>query len=84
MSERNPSVTPDPEIHEFATQAEAEKWMNDMVDDPYIDNDRFAFLDDPQAMTAYSQQIDSGCCGQFDALVKVGGKLAKVGCNYGH
>lgn len=69
---------------EFKTEEDAVEWMCVHVDDPYIDNVRFAFLDDLQAMGKYGEAQRHGCCGEFDDEVTVGGRLATVGCNYGH
>jgi hypothetical protein len=41
-------------------------------------------VDDPEGMARYAQQQAEGCCGFFDAYVQVDGRLATVGCNYGH
>jgi hypothetical protein len=71
-------------MEEFATKEEAYEWMEKTVDDPFIDNFRFAFLDDPEAMHQYTDQQNDGCCGCFDQEIKVAGRIATVGCNYGH
>lgn len=68
----------------FATVEEAMEWMYEQVDDPCVDNDRFAFEDDAVACQAYAHQVLRGCCGFFDEVVLVGGKAANIGCNYGH
>ena len=71
-------------MKKFDIEVEAVEWVTEYVDDPCVDNERFAFLDDEEAMRAYEIRKDSGCCGDFDALVLVGGREATVGCNYGH
>jgi hypothetical protein len=68
----------------FSDQAAAGDWMLAQVDDPCVDNHRFAFLDDSPAMVDYEDKRAGGCCGCFDAEVVVGGRLATIGCNYGH
>lgn len=68
----------------FDTQEEAEEWMDLEVDDPCVDNYRFAFLDDEDAMAIYDKQKEAGCCGDFDEEVIVAGRPAMIGCNYGH
>ena len=68
----------------FETREEAESWMAEEVDDPCVDNHRFAFLDDAEAMSEYEAQRDGGCCGFFDREVTVAGRKAMIGCNYGH
>lgn len=73
-----------PEFPTFDTYQEAIQWMEDEVDDPYIDNERFAFCDDHEATLKYEAQIESGCCGSFDRKVSINGRLGLIGCNYGH
>ncbi len=71
-------------IPEFDTKEEAFEWLVDEVDDDCMDNRRFAYEDDNEALDEYERRRDSGCCGCFDAQVKVGGRYATIGCNYGH
>lgn len=68
----------------FESKDDAMEWMDSEVDDPYIDNQRFAFKDDDEAMREYDEKAHNGCCGYFDAEVNVGGRFAMIGCNYGH
>lgn len=68
----------------FATREEAEEWMGREVDDPCVDNERYAYLDDDLARARYYDQQDQGCCGFFDADIIVDGRPAMIGCNYGH
>jgi hypothetical protein len=68
----------------FLTQSDAVDWMEDKVDDPYTDNQRFAYDNDAEAMKDYRRQQSRGCCGFFDEEVIVAGRLAHIGCNYGH
>lgn len=68
----------------FATEAEAFEWLFGMVDDPCIDNERFAYLDDDAALAKYDEAILHGCCGQDDYEVVVNGRPATIGCNSGH
>ena len=75
-------VTDDPKS--FATEQEAADWMSEEVDDPYQDNDRFAFKDDPEAVKRYEEFQGRGCCGYFDADIIVAGRPAMIGCNFGH
>lgn len=63
---------------------DAFEWMDEQVDDPCIDNRRFAFSDDSEEVGKYERLLDNGCCGFFDRRVKVAGRLASIGCNYGH
>lgn len=68
----------------FDTKEEAFDWMEESVSDLYMDNERFAYVEDPIAMAQYDKQQDDGCCGSFDAVIMVDGKEAMIGCNYGH
>jgi hypothetical protein len=69
----------------FSSPEEAEEWfLREVVDDPCVDNNRFAFKDDAEAMAEYEEAVQSGCCGSCDIDVEVAGRLATVGCNYGH
>jgi hypothetical protein len=68
----------------FDTVEDAQAWMMEQVDDPCVDNDRFAFEDDAEACQVYADQVMRGCCGSFDEVVLVSGKRANIGCNYGH
>lgn len=69
---------------DFATEQDAIDWIMEDVDNLYVDNGRFAFLDDLEAMKKYNEQKARGCCGEADETVTVNGRLATVGCNYGH
>lgn len=74
---------PEP-IEDFSSVDDAIEWMSKLVDDPCVDNNRLAYLDDTQAMLIYNAQAAKGCCGSFDETVKINGRLATIGCNYGH
>lgn len=71
-------------IPEFATEADAREWMEGEVGDPYIDNYRIAYEDDPKSKISYELAVHKGCCGFFDRDVVIGGRKATIGCNYGH
>lgn len=71
-------------IPEFSTQEEAFEWLYALIDNQYCDNARFAYLDDQEALTVYAEQEAHGCCGSADETVKIDGRLAKIGFNYGH
>lgn len=71
-------------MNEFASVDDAIEWAVTNVDDPCVDNIRFSFIDDDEAMNKYGIAQDNGCCGFFDEEVIVNGKPAIVGCNYGH
>jgi len=71
-------------MKEFATVQEAFEWLDVEVDDPCVDNRRFAYVDDEAAMEKYVQAEGRGCCGFADYTISVGGRQARIGCNYGH
>lgn len=70
----------------FYSEKEASDWMYNeaVVDEEYIDNYRFAFQDEHWSMSAYSKALSEGCCGYFDEEIMVNGRLATIGCNFGH
>jgi hypothetical protein len=72
------------DIKEFATVEDAFEWMYEAVDDGCIDNERFAYSDDEDAVNRFIELTDQGCCGCFDSLVTILGREAHIGCNYGH
>jgi hypothetical protein len=68
----------------FDTKEQAQEWMLQEVDDPCIDNLRFALIADTEAMERYEEYRAQGCCGSFDEMVMIGRNPAMIGCNYGH
>ena len=68
----------------FQSEADAFDWMEEQVDDPCQDNERFAYQDDEVAMANYDHKQSTGCCGFFDARIIIDGRPALIGCNYGH
>lgn len=68
----------------FNTLDEAWAWLDEHVGDPCVDNYRFAYIDDVDAMTKYQEKQEAGCCGSCDVTIIVDGKVATIGCNYGH
>jgi hypothetical protein len=78
------SYTDDKNIPNFTTKDVAHDYMIKLLDDEFEDNYRFSYCDDADGLTEYADAIDNGCCGSFDVMVKVNGRLALVGCNYGH
>lgn len=72
------------DIPDFESKDAAFAWMEEQVDDPCVDNYRFAFEDDTQAMAEYRDIESNGCCGSFDREITIAGKPAMIGCNYGH
>lgn len=71
-------------VPEFATLGDAFEWMEEKVDDPCVDNYRFAYNDDKEDIGKYNRLQNQGCCGFFDREVKIAGRLGTIGCNYGH
>lgn len=71
-------------LHAFKSQEEATQWMESEVDDTCVDNERFAYKDDPLQMAKYQEQVSQGCCGFFDEDIEVNGRAAIIGCNFGH
>jgi hypothetical protein len=49
-----------------------------------VDNHRFAYMDDAALVRKYTDMQAGGCCGFFDREVRINGRLATIGCNYGH
>lgn len=74
-------------VPSFATEDEAFAWMYQNLEDEderCIDNGRFAFVDDDAAMTEFDRRANDGCCGSCEYTIVVDGRLAVIGCNYGH
>jgi hypothetical protein len=72
-------------IEEHATVEDARLAFVVATDDlDYRDNYRTGFEDDAASMAAYNEIADSGCCGSIDKRYVIGGRLAFIGCNYGH
>jgi hypothetical protein len=71
-------------IPTFRTEQDALDWLCEEVDDPYIDNGRIGYPDDPESMAAYEKAKADGCCGSSDEDVVINGRPAIVGCNFGH
>lgn len=73
----------------YDTIDEAFQDMYRQVDDPCIDNDRFAWLGDFD-FSEYNEKSENGCCGSEDRLVLITHpdwdhrQIAVIGCNYGH
>lgn len=68
----------------FDSEQAAFEWLLELINDPCVDNHRFAFSDDAEAVAKYNEQADSGCCGSTDYTIMVNGRMAEIGCNYGH
>ena len=72
------------ELIHFSSENSAMSYLDDRFGDDCMDNERFAYCDDAEAIEKYNQQQNEGCCGCFDIYVYVGGRKALIGCNYGH
>lgn len=73
------------EAVEVADEAAARSLMWERMDsEENVDNYRFAFKDDPAQMEEYFKRQYDGCCGFYEKVVRIDGRLALIGCNYGH
>lgn len=76
--------------HKKKSKFDIEAWLLDYIhqqveNEDYVDNERWAVLGDPQQMEKYSKAANAGCCGSFDGEVTApDGLTYAVGCNYGH
>lgn len=72
-------------VETFPTYEEArEAFALEMDEEDCVDNFRFAFEDDSAAMAEYETARENGCCGSTDRTIMIAGRLAAIGCNYGH
>jgi hypothetical protein len=58
--------------------------MLEEVGDEGVDNIRFAYASNTRAVCHYWKCQAEGCCGFFDEVIRVCGRIAYIGCNYGH
>lgn len=70
----------------FASKEAAINWMESRMDemDGPIDNVRFCWKNDAEGLSNYKAVYDKGCCGFFDCEVRILGRKAFIGCNFGH
>ena len=70
----------------FKTADDAFSWFETMIGDCYYDNHRFVYVDDLKSPKAreYFNLYSDGCCASDDVTVIVNGRLAIIGCNFGH
>lgn len=66
------------------SEDEVHAYLDELVADPCVDNYRIGYLDDMVTLMEYGVARDCGCCARRDVLVYIAGRLAVVGCNYGH
>lgn len=64
-------------------QRHIERMIEDL-DEPCLDNVRFAASNSRREMRRYRRQQSNGCCGSHDEEVSICGKKFWIGCNYGH
>jgi|TARA_R110000850_G_scaffold261348_1_gene389402 hypothetical protein len=67
----------------FKSEEEAKEWMASL-DLEHQDNYRFTYKNDSYGYWAYRDIKFGGCCGSFDHLIRIQGRKAYIGCNYGH
>ena len=86
MAELNKEALNQPILPVFATYEYAVAWMEqpEQAGDPCMDNYRFAYDDDATALAEYDRLRSNGCCAFFDEDIIVAGRLAHIGCNFGH
>lgn len=72
-----------PAVQTFETEDQAWDWLYETVDDPCIDNERIAYADRAQ-VRAFDAKASEGCCGSAEYKVNIGGRVAWIGCNFGH
>lgn len=58
--------------------------MQREVNDPCMDNFRFADAGKSGDMKRYKRRVRRGCCGSYDTTVTIKGRKFWMGCNYGH
>lgn len=71
------------QIKSFANVSDAWDYMDSNEYD-FMDNLRFSYMDDAETMKLYDKQQSEGCCGYHDEVIIVKGRVAVIGCNYGH
>ena len=72
--------------HDYgAYQPGIDRAIRKMVADlEYVDNTRFAAMDNRKDLKRYNKAKDKGCCGSVDYPILVKGRKFMIGCNYGH
>jgi len=73
-----------PTSRDFDSIRDALIWMEEDESFDCVDNLRYANLNNERELVDYEQQYLSGCCGSYDAIVRIDKKLYIIGCNYGH
>lgn len=83
LPEREPKAS---DRVDFDSEQEAFDWMQLelLAGEEFMDSFRLGYLDDPASMAAYEKIRFGGCCGSHDGEIRVGGREAMVGCNFGH
>lgn len=71
----------------FQTEQNALDWMVRIVEENDMngpDNIRFTYKFDSLGLHDYQQSQEDGCCGSVDMEIRIQGRKAYIGCNYGH
>jgi hypothetical protein len=74
-------------ITSFDSEVAAHDAFSDMIEAlglEYVDNRRFAYVDDADGMARFAEQEADGCCGSYTDRAVIAGRLAVFGCNHGH
>jgi hypothetical protein len=79
----NAANSPEKVIPDFATIEAATEWIFSRAHEN-ADNFRFAWTDDAEQVMKYAELADAGCCGSADEDITIQGRLAMIGCNFGH
>lgn len=69
----------------FNSVKDAFAWLEKTNQDDCYDQHRFVFVDELKSKgNKYYKIYQKGCCGSDDTTVIVNGRLAVIGCNFGH
>jgi len=68
-------------MYQPSIDAEIRRMMSKL---DYVDNTRFAAVDNRKDMRRYRDAASKGCCGSCDKEVTIYGRKFMIGCNYGH
>jgi hypothetical protein len=68
-------------VYQPSIDAEIHRMMGKL---DYVDNTRFAAVDNRKDMRRYRDAASRGCCGSCDKEITIYGRKFMIGCNYGH
>ena len=73
-------------MKDFDDATEALIWFEHsyLWDEDNVDNFRFAYIDDSDAMEDFKAARKRGCCGSSEIYVSVLKRKALIGANFGH